>query len=177
MRSKPGKRQDIDIRRIDPPAAFMKEFRKRSLLYFTGQKRMARNVLRRVIGFYADNPHNFGNILITSIKRGAENAAKAIAAGDIEAFAKCVNDYWRDKKLLDAGSTNEKVDDMMDAIRPYISAASLAGAGGGGFMYILAKSAADARRVRKMLENHPSAPGSRFYDLDIDAAGMILEQD
>ena len=177
MRSKPGKRQDIDIRRIDPPAAFMKEFRKRSLLYFTGQKRMARNVLRRVIGFYADNPHNFGKILIASLKSGAENAAKAIAAGNIESFAKCVNDYWRDKKLLDAGSTNEKVDDMMDAIRPYISAASLAGDGGGGFMYILAKSAADARRVRKMLENHPSAPGSRFYDLGIDAAGMILEQD
>ena len=177
MRSRPGKRQDIDIRRIDPPAAFMKEFRKRSLLYFTGQKRMARNVLRRVIGFYADNPHNFGKILIASLKRGAENAAKAIASGDIESFAKCVNDYWRDKKLLDAGSTNEKVDDMMDAIRPYISAASLAGAGGGGFMYILAKSTADARLVRKMLENHPSAPGSRFYDLGIDTKGMVLEQD
>ena len=44
-------------------------------------------------------------------------------------------------------------------------------------MYILAKSAADARRVRKMLENHPSAPGSRFYDLVIETKGMFIEQD
>ena len=174
MRSKPGVRQKIDIIPINPPAAFMKEFGKRSLLYFTGQKRMARNVLRRVIGFYADNPHNFGKILIKSIKSGAEHAAKAVASGDMEAFARCVRDYWRDKKLLDAGSTNEKVDDMMDAIRPYVSAATLAGAGGGGFMYILAKSPADARRVREMLENHPSAPGSRFYDLSIDSVGMRI---
>ena len=176
MRSKPGERQKIEIRQINPPAAFMREFSKRSLLYFTGQKRMARNVLRRVIGFYADNPHNFGKILIDSLKRGAESAAKAAASGDIEAFARCVRDYWRDKKLLDAGSTNEKVDDMMDAIRPYVSAATLAGAGGGGFMYILAKSPSDARRVRKMLENHPSAPGSRFYTLNIDNEGMRITE-
>jgi len=176
MRSKPGKRQNIDIQRIVPSTAFMKEFRKRSLLYFTGQKRMARNVLRRVIGFYADNPHNFGRILIASMKRGAEDAAKAMSSGNVESFAKCVNDYWRDKKLLDAGSTNEKVDDMIDAIRPYVSAVSLAGAGGGGFMYILAKSTSDVQRVKKMLENHPSAPGSRFYDLSIDTEGIRLER-
>ena len=176
MRSSPGERQEIDIRQIDPPASFMREFRKRSLLYFTGQKRMARNVLRRVLGFYADNPHNFGKILIRSVKRGAERAAAAVESGDIEAFAECVSDYWRDKKLLDAGSTNEKVDDMMDAIRPYVSAATLAGAGGGGFMYILAKSPADAVRVRKLLANHPSAPGSRFYSMGIDAEGMRIEK-
>ena len=68
----------------------------------------AKNVLRRVLGFYAENPHNFGRIRIASMKRGAEDAAKAMSSGNIEAFAKCVNDYWRDKKLLDAGSTNEK---------------------------------------------------------------------
>lgn len=175
MRSRPGERQDVDIRNINPPAAFMNEFRKRSLLYFTGQKRMARNVLRRVLGFYAENPHNFGRILIASMKRGAEDAAKAMSSGNIEAFAKCVNDYWRDKKLLDAGSTNEKVDDMMDAIRPYVSAASLAGAGGGGVMYILAKSEADARRVKKMLKGLPSVSNSRFYDIDIDTEGIRLE--
>lgn len=174
MRSHPGVPQKIDLREINPPAAFMREFNKRSLLYFTGQKRMARNVLRRVIGFYADNPHNFGKILIASLKRGAERAAKAAASGDIETFVKCVCDYWREKKLLDTGSTNEKVDDMMDAIRPHISGASLAGAGG-GFMYILAKSPADARCVRKILENHPSAPNSRFYELDIDVRGIDLE--
>ena len=103
-------------------------------------------------------------------------AASALGRGDLDAFAACVNDYWRDKKLLDAGSTNEKVDDIIDAIRPYASAISLAGAGGGGFMYILAKSAADARRIRSFLEKNPPSPHSRFYDFAVDRYGMRIEK-
>ena len=137
---------------------------------------MARNVLRRVLGFYAENPHGFGKILIDSVKKGARRAASALEKGDLDAFAACVNDYWRDKKLLDAGSTNEKVDDIIDAIRPYASAVSLAGAGGGGFMYILAKSAADAKRIRAFLERNPPSPHSRFYDFAVDRFGMRIEK-
>ena len=67
------------------------------------------------------------------------------------------------------------MDDIIDAIRPYASAVSLAGAGGGGFMYILAKSPADARRIRRMLERNPPSRQSRFYTFGIDERGMALE--
>ncbi len=178
MRSKPGEKQKIAIDeiRLDKSGDFLKDLHERSLLYFTGQKRMARNVLRRVLAFYAENPHGFGKILIKSVKEGARCAAKAMERGDIDTFAKCVNEYWRDKKLLDAGSTNEKVDDIIDAIRPYASAISLAGAGGGGFMYILSKSAADSRRIRSFLKANPPSPHSRFYDFAIDFRGMTIEK-
>ena len=175
LRSKPGEPQRIAVSPVRAAPGFRSAMLRRSLLYFTGQKRMARNVLRRVLGFYADNPHNFGKTLIASVKRGAERAARAAEVGDIEAFSQCVNEYWRDKKLLDAGSTNEAVDDIIDAIRPYASAVSLAGAGGGGFMYILAKSSADARRIRRMLERNPPSRQSRFYTFGIDERGMALE--
>ena len=175
LRSKPGQEQSIAIESLRLPAKFARELKSRSLLYFTGQKRMARNVLRRVLSFYADNPHNFGKILIRSVKQGAERAAQAVRKGDLYAFAECVNAYWRDKKLLDAGSTNEHVDDIIDAIRPHVSAVSLAGAGGGGFMYILAKTPADANRIRRFLEKNPPSRYSRFYDFGIDDRGMALE--
>jgi galactokinase/mevalonate kinase-like predicted kinase len=174
MTSKPGKEQRIAS--IPVKDACAAALRARSLLYFTGQKRMARNVLRRVLGFYAENPHGFGKILIDSVKKGARRAASALEKGDLASFAACVNDYWRDKKLLDAGSTNEKVDDIIDAIRPYASAVSLAGAGGGGFMYILAKSAADAKRIRRFMERNPPSPHSRFYDFAVDRLGMRIEK-
>ena len=175
LRSAPGEPQRISVRPVRAPSAFWAQLRRRSLLYFTGQKRMARNVLRRVLGFYAENPHNFGKILINSVKKGAARAARAAEAGDIEAFAACIREYWRDKKLLDAGSTNERVDDMIDAIAPFASAVSLAGAGGGGFMYILARTPGDAVRIRKMLEKAPPTPLSRFYDFEIDDIGMTTE--
>jgi galactokinase/mevalonate kinase-like predicted kinase len=173
--SSPGEKQCVKVKSLQPSEKFIEELESRSLLYFTGQKRMARNVLRRVLKFYADNPHNFGKILIDSVKDGAKKAAKAVARGDIETFAECVNGYWRDKKLLDAGSTNEAVDDIIDAIRPYVSAVSLAGAGGGGFMYILAKSVSDAKLIREMLEKNPPNKHSKFFDFTLDNSGMSLE--
>ncbi len=174
LTSKPGEPQQIKVDYLKVPARFQQELAKRSFLYFTGQKRMARNVLRRVLGFYAVNPHNFGKILIASVKDGAKRAAAAIRRGDLKDFAECVNSYWQDKKLLDAGSTNEKVDDIIDAIRPYTAAVSLAGAGGGGFMYILAKSVADARRIREVLERNPPSRYSKFYAFAVDQVGMSL---
>ena len=42
-------------------------------------------------------------------------------------------------------------------------------------MYILARTPADAVRIRKMLEKAPPTPLSRFYDFDIDDIGMTTE--
>lgn len=175
MTSKPGETQRIKIERLPlGDDGFAKALKERSLLYFTGQKRMARNVLRRVLRFYAENPHDFGRILIKALKKGAADAAEDVKRGDIESFAQRVNEYWRDKKLLDSGSTNERVEEIIERIKPWVSAVSLAGAGGGGFMYILAKSRADAKKIRAALNKNPPSRYSRFYDFEIDNQGLCL---
>jgi len=174
LRSRKGERQQIAVEPVQIPVKTLKALKERSALYFTGQKRMARNVLRRVLGFYEENPHGFAKVLIGSVKADAAKAAAALQQGDLETFAGCVNRYWRDKKLLDAGSTNEKVDDIIDLIRPHVAAVTLAGAGGGGFMYILAKSPRELKKVRMVLEKNPPSPASRFYTFDIDNDGMQI---
>ena len=175
MRSRPGAEQHVAVDPVAMPPKAMRELRRRSLLYFTGQKRMARNVLRRVLGFYDENPHGFAKILVDALKANAEKAAGALRRGDLDAFAVCVNSYWRDKRLLDAGSTNEKVDDIIDLIRDRAAAVTLTGAGGGGFMYVLAKSPADARKIRAMLESNPPSPDSRVHAFAVDDVGMRFE--
>lgn len=175
MTSKPGETQRIKIEQLPlGDGGFAKALKERSLLYFTGQKRMARNVLRRVLRFYAENPHDFGRILIKALKKGAADAAEDVKRGDIESFAQRVNEYWRDKKLLDSGSTNERVEEIIERIKPWVSAVSLAGAGGGGFMYILAKSRADAKKIRAALNKNSPSRYSRFYDFEIDNQGLCL---
>ena len=174
MRSKPGARQSVAVERLDF-GRVAAEFKARSLLYFTGQKRMARNILRKVLAFYAENPHDFAHILVKSLKANAEGCAKALRRGDLEAFAECVNSYWRDKRLLDPGSSNERVDAIIESIAPYVSAVTLCGAGGGGFMYVLAKSAADAAKIRRVLSRNPPSRYSRFYGFEIDDQGLVVE--
>ena len=175
MRSRPGAEQRVAVEPVAIPPKAMRELMRRSLLFFTGQKRLARNVLRRVLGFYAENPHGFAKILVGALKANAEKAAGALRRGDLDAFAACVNSYWRDKRLLDAGSTNEKVDDIIDLIRDRAAAVTLTGAGGGGFMYVLANSPAGARGIRATLERNPPSPDSRVYAFAVDDAGMRFE--
>ena len=174
LRSKPGKVQNITVKKVEIPKTAAKEFYERSLLYFTGQKRMARNILRKVLAFYGANPHDFAKILVRSLKADAENCAKALEKGDLKLFARSVNNYWRDKKLLDPGSTNERVDAIIESISPWIDAVTLTGAGGGGFMYILAKSKADAAKIKTDLERRKPSKYSRFYSFEIDREGLML---
>ena len=42
-------------------------------------------------------------------------------------------------------------------------------------MYILAKSAADAGRIRRTLGRNPPSKYSRFYDFVIDERGLAIE--
>ncbi len=175
LKTKPGAKQDVSVEKIALPPQTLEELKSRSLLYFTGQKRMARNILRKVLSFYSENPHNFCGILVKSLKADALKAARALSKGDLKSFASSLNNYWRDKKLLDSGSTNERVEEIIESIAPYVDAVSLTGAGGGGFMFILAKSASDALAIRRALEKKSPSLYSRFYDFDIVDEGMQLE--
>ncbi len=173
MTSSQGEDQKIAISAVENPEV-VKALRDRSLLYFTGQKRMARNILRKVIGFYEENPHNFAKILIASLKDTAREMKAAFDDGNVERIASLINDYWRDKKLLDPNSTNERVDAIIKTISPWISAVSLCGAGGGGFVYILAKDKKSVLKIKAALEKNPPTKYSRFYKFDFDFRGLEL---
>lgn len=174
LSSESGEHQRITVTRLDDEwlASLLRE---RGLLYFTGQKRMARNILRKVLAFYAENPHNFAKILVSALKADARAATDAIQNHDAAAFAAAINGYWRDKKLLDPGSTNERVEDLIEKIKPFVSAVTLTGAGGGGFMFILAKSAGDVKRIRAALTEAAPTTTAKFYDFELSRDGLTLE--
>lgn len=174
LRSKPGERQKIEVEELESQwlASLLEE---RGLLFFTGQKRMARNILRKVLAFYAENPHGFAKILVGSLKTGAEAAADAIRRHDADAFAEAVNGYWRDKTLFDPGSTNERVEEIIGRIGERAAALTLTGAGGGGFMFILAKTAKDAAKIRHELASHAPTSLARFHEMAIDQRGLAFE--
>lgn len=175
LSSQPGERQRIVLERLDDEwlAALLRE---RGLLFFTGQKRMARNILRKVLAFYDENPHDFAKILVRALKADAIAAADAIRAHDADKLAASINGYWRDKKLLDPGSTNERVEELIERIKPFASAITLTGAGGGGFMFILAKSAGDAASIRTALTNAAPTSTAKFYNFDLSRDGLTLEK-
>ena len=165
----PGKSQDPNLKRISPKseAAFSKFLKERALLYFTGRKRMARNILRGVIGFFEENPDDIARSIVRRLKSDAERAFKAVESCDWDSFCSAVNDYWLSKKALDPGSTNPLVELIIARMAPWISAVSLCGAGGGGFMFVVARSKDAKAKIKSVLEKHPPIKTGRFFDFEI----------
>ena len=168
----PGERQEFRVRRLPAKAerGFAKFLSSRGLLYFTGQKRMARNVLRGVLEFYRENPDNIAHEIIARVKDDAARAFRALRAGDYDAFCAAVNAYWLSKKALDPGSTNPHVESIIARMAPWTQAVSLCGAGGGGFMFVIARSRAARDKILRVFQSGTGRgkfAAGRFYGFDI----------
>lgn len=177
LTTSPGSRQDPTVDRLAPdlwgltgPGGPLAE---RVLLYNTGDRRLARDILQNVVKRYlAREPEALRVIL--RLKQGADEARRAVQARDAEAFAAAVAEYWTLKKQLDPGSTTPRIEALLKPIAAQLSAFTLAGAGGGGFLFMIARDGEAARRVRAYLQRRPASPRARVQNFEFDRTGLRL---
>jgi len=72
-------------------------------------------------------------------------------SGDLAGVGGCMCEYWRLKKKMAPGCEPELVTRIMQAMQPHVLGMSLAGAGGGGFMYLLTRDPHSVDLVRNIL--------------------------
>ena len=169
--TQPGADQTPTIRSVPFDAKGTRDVSSRCFLYFTGQKRMARNILSNVVNRYASRADGILD-LVSALKRGASAAADCLSRHDVSGFAARVQEYWELKKKIDPGSTNAGIEKLMSRVKGAANAVLLPGAGGGGFLFVIARSAAAARRLRADFESNPPNPHARVFDFDIDPVGL-----
>ena len=71
--------------------------------------------------------------------------------GNIDAFAKLLNQHWEVSKKLDAGSTNTCIDQIFASCEDLIDGKFISGAGGGGFLQMILKKNVSKETLRKRL--------------------------
>lgn len=104
----------------------------------------------------------------------AEEVNDALIRKDIVKFGHLVDIAWQLNKQLDPNSSNDEIESLFERVQPFIYGAKLLGAGGGGFMLMICKSAENARSVQKMLEAEPPNERARFFDFDISNEGLTV---
>jgi len=173
IRTQPGADQTVSLRWSVFNLADDSDLKQRCLLYFTGQKRMARNILQNVVGNYlARTPKSLQ--LVLDLKANALETKEALDAKDIDGFARGVVRYWEQKKAIDPGATNEPIENLLTSIQQDVQASLLPGAGGGGFIFMIAKTAEAAQRIRATLNAKPLNAQARFFDFAIDYQGLKI---
>jgi galactokinase/mevalonate kinase-like predicted kinase len=143
--------------------------RQRLLLYYTGLSRLAKGILRKVIHAYlAGEPQVLR--AIAQLQSGALRMGQNLERRDYDAFGEEFRRYWELKMSLDPGVTTPQIEAMIDRVRPHCTGWGLLGAGGGGFLLLVARDDEAAGRIRTALT--PGLPGARFVDFAIDERGL-----
>ena len=144
-----------------------------TLLYYTGITRLAKNILHQVVGRYLNRDRDAMTTL-RHIGSVAEEVMDAFIRKDIERFGRLMDVAWRLNKRLDPNSSNDQIEALFARVGPCIHGGKLLGAGGGGFMLMICKSASDAATVRRMLESDPPNDRARFFDFDVSNEGLVV---
>lgn len=159
--TKPGKQQ-FNIERIKISDKMIKELNDRYVLIYTGQRRLAKNLLRAIMnGYISNNPTIVKSI--DNIKASTELMKKSLGKNDIDEFAKILDYHWDLSKKLDDGFTNTSINQIIKSCEDLIDAKMLCGAGGGGFLQVLLKRDVSFRELEKRINMIYQDCGVKVY--------------
>ena len=145
-----GLHQKIRCAPVCMSAETLTELENRFLLIYTGQRRLARNLLREVMGRYIDSHPDVVRVLY-EIQRVAVLMRFELEKGNVDGFARLLSDHWELSKRLDAGCTNTCIDQIFLAIDDLIDGRMICGAGGGGFLQVILKRNIAPDQIRERL--------------------------
>lgn len=171
----PGLAQRLRVQPVPWSDHRAAEFERILVLYCTGIRRVARDLLRQVVGRYLARETTCLQVL-HSIKTLAMEMAYAMQEGDWDHLGSLLDRHWRLNQLLDPNTTNAPINALLDSVRPLVRGAKLAGAGGGGFLILLARGPEAAEELRTRLRaDHQASSGGAVYDWRIAREGLQAE--
>lgn len=145
------------------------------LLYYTGITRTAKAILAEIVrGMFLYDTERMQ--LLGEMKEHAQNMAQAITRGNFQQLGTLVGKTWQQNQLLDSGTNPQCVQSIIEKVQDYCLGLKLPGAGGGGFLYMIAKDSSAALRIREILTNNPPNPRARFVDMNLSQTGFQLSR-
>lgn len=138
IRSKAGLHQKLQVKHIALSEETMSELNERFALIYTGQRRLARNLLRDVVGRYIGNEPSALKAL-EEMQKLAPLMIFELERDNVDGFAKLLGEHWELSKMLDMGSTNTCIDQILLAVDDLVDGKMICGAGGGGFLQVVLK--------------------------------------
>ena len=161
--TQPGSYQDIKVDILDISEETKKELNERFAFIFSGQRRLARNVLREEMNQTIRN----NDVALKAIKTIQEYCAIMrfhLLKGDITSFAKYITAQFELVKKLDKGASNTCIEYIFDVCDDLLDGKSICGAGGGGFLQVILKKGITKEELRERIQQHFMDCGVEVWD-------------
>ena len=162
----PGLRQCLRVEHLELSERTRQELNDRFVLIYTGQRRLARNLLRDVVGRYIGaNPDAVG--VLEEIQKVSALMRFELERGNVDGFAALLTRHWELSKKLDKGSTNTCIDQIFLTIDDLLDGRMISGAGGGGFLQGVLKKGVSREDVRRRLRRVFQDSGVDVWDCEL----------
>jgi galactokinase/mevalonate kinase-like predicted kinase len=83
---------------------------------------------------------------------------------------------WQQNQQLDSGTNPAAVRRLTDLIDDLCYGYKLPGAGGGGYLYMMAKDPEAAVRIRQLLNDNRDNANARFVDMTLSEKGLQISR-
>jgi galactokinase/mevalonate kinase-like predicted kinase len=145
----------------------------RMMVYYTGITRVAKNILAEIVrGMFLNESQVLG--VLKDMQHHVVETFESVQRGNYEDLGRILEESWRLNQRLDEGTNPPEVQKILDNINPHLAGKKLAGAGGGGFMFMIAKDEEAAQKVKEILTQNPPNSRARFVDFDLSDSGLLV---
>lgn len=151
------------------------EYKKLHLLYYTGITRTAKGILSEIVrGMFLNSSEHLE--ILEQMKSHTLDLFDAIQQGNFDRMGRLIRKTWIQNQRLDSGTNPPEVKAITDQIDDLCLGYKSPGAGGGGYVYMVAKDEEAAARIKKILQQNPPNNKARFVDMTLSAKGLEISK-
>lgn len=175
LQTKPGFDQNPVARWLPDALWTQPEYRDCHLLYYTGITRTAKKLLAQIVRKMFLNDHDELQLL-AEMKQHAIDMYEAIQKCSYKDMGLLMRKTWGQNQLIDAGTNPDEVRRITNLIDDYCYGYKLGGAGGGGYLYMVAKDNEAAARIKNILNENRKNVNERFVRMSLSNTGLQVSR-
>ena len=170
-----GFEQNPSVRWLSNDLWTQPEYRACHLLYYTGITRTAKQILAEIVRrmFLNDNTELR---LLREMKEHTMEMYEAIQQNDFRRMGLLMRKTWQQNQALDSGTNPPAIAALTELIDDLCLGYKLPGAGGGGYLYMIAKDPETAIRIRQILTEHRQNRNARFVEMSLSTTGLQISR-
>lgn len=175
LQTERGLKQSPEVRYLPGDLFTQPDFHACHLLYYTGITRTAKTILTEIVRRMFLNEGSELQML-RDMKSHAMDMFDAIQRMDFDRMGRLVRKTWQQNQRLDSGTNPAQVEALTRLVDDLCLGYKLPGAGGGGYLYMIAKDVEAAARIRHILtENRPNDK-ARFVEMSLCTKGLQVSR-